>query len=113
MNRLRPLCLLSLAALALPPLAHGLTVKPNVAPVVTTPVADYQQYFQTTRVIDLAGAFKDPDASAAVRLNTSLGVMNFTLDGETVPTTVFNFLFYVNSGRYFKFDPTVNREASL
>ncbi len=94
-------------------LTQGVTVKPNVAPVVTTPVAGYQQYFETTRVIDLTTAFKDSDASAAVNVTTVLGAMNFTLDGETAPGTVANFLNYVNTGRYYLTDPTNGELATL
>ncbi|MBA2241679.1 MAG: peptidylprolyl isomerase, partial [Chthoniobacterales bacterium] len=113
MNRFCAPSLSAVALLACAHLAQGLTVKPNVAPAVTSPVADYQQYFQTTRVINLRSAFKDPDASAAVKVTTVLGAMNFTLDGETAPRTVANFLNYVNTGRYFKIDPTNSQVASL
>jgi cyclophilin family peptidyl-prolyl cis-trans isomerase len=93
--------------------ALGLTAKPNVAPVVATPIAAYTQYNGTTRSIDLPASFRDPDASAAVRVNTSLGAMNFTLDGETAPITVANFLRYVDEGRYFMPDPTTGKLVSL
>lgn len=93
--------------------AQALTAEPNAAPVVTSPIASYQQYHQTTRVIDLTTSFTDPDASAAVKLTTSLGAMNFTLDGSAAPLTVANFLNYVNSGRYFITDTTTKQQASL
>ena len=92
--------------------AHSLTVKPNLGPVVSNPIADYQQYVRTTRVIHLANVFTDQDASAAARLVTPLGTMNFTLDGATAPLTVANFLRYVNEGAYFKTDPTNGQLAS-
>jgi len=112
MHRLSSLVLLSGLQLLVAQSIWALTVKPNAAPVSTTPVADYQQYLETTRVIDLATAFKDPDATAAVEVTTVLGSMKFTLDGETTPLTVANFLNYVNSGRYYKTDPT-NGQAAL
>lgn len=111
----RPILFLSpaLALFICGEVAQALTAKPNAAPVVTSPIASYQQYHQTTRVIDLTTSFTDPDASAAVKLTTSLGAMNFTLDGSTAPLTVANFLNYVNSGRYFITDPTTKQQASL
>lgn len=93
-------------------IAFGLTVKPNVPPVVSNQIPDQQVYLGTTGIIDVSGFFRDPDASAAARLVTPLGTMNFTLDGETAPATVANFLNYVNSGRYFKTDPTNGALAS-
>ncbi|MGZ4985631.1 MAG: peptidylprolyl isomerase [Chthoniobacterales bacterium] len=100
-STLRPVALLIAAAFS----AQALIVKPNVAPVVTNTIGNYDQLLETTRVIDLTGFFKDPDASAAVQLITPLGTMNLTLDGETAPITVANLLNYLNSGRYFKADP--------
>jgi hypothetical protein len=97
---LRSTALLIVAAFS----AEALIVKPNVAPAVTSTIANYDQLLETTRVIDLTGFFKDPDASAAAQLVTPKGTMNFTLDGDTTPITVANFLNYVNSGRYFKVD---------
>ena len=103
-----------LSALVFTRLASGsnLAEKPNVAPTATQ-VANYQQYVGTTRSLDLTTAFRDPDASAAVRVETVLGTMNFTLDGETTPVTVANFLNYVDSGRYYLTDPTNGERASL
>ncbi len=94
------------------PLAHALIIKPNVAPVIRGPIGDRQQYADATAIIDLSSFFRDPDASAAARLVTPLGTMNFTLDGETTPITVQNFLSYVNQGRYFQIDPANNQLAS-
>lgn len=93
-------------------LAHALIIKPNIAPVVSGPIGDRQQYVDAITIIDLSPFFRDPDASAAARLVTPLGTMNFTLDGETTPITVQNFLNYVNQGRYFKIDPTNGQLAS-
>ena len=90
----------------------ALTPKPNAAPTVAQPVANYTQYNSTVRAIDLSTVFRDPDASAAMRVTTVIGAMNFTLDGETAPITVANFLRYVDEGRYFKVDPTNGQLAS-
>ncbi len=106
---LRPAALLIVAAFS----AQALIIKPNVAPVVTNTIANYDQLLETTRVIDLTGFFKDPDATAAVQVVTAFGTMNFTLDGATAPITVANFLNYVNSGRYFTHDSVINATASL
>ena len=114
MNRF--LAVLTAAALfATAPLVQAthLATKPNIAPNVTTSIANYHQFGETTRVLDLTSAFADPDASAAVRLTTSLGTMNFTLDAQTAPITVANFLRYVDEGRYFIADPAASERASL
>lgn len=112
MNRLSPLLLGVLFLLMGAPIAHALIVKPNVAPVVSAAIGDRQQYVDATAIIDLSIFFRDPDASAAARLVTPLGTMNFTLDGETTPITVQNFLNYVSQGRYFKIDPANGQLAS-
>lgn len=112
MNRLPSLLRGGFFLLLGAPLAHALLVKPNVAPVVSGPIGDRQQYSDTIAIIDLSGFFRDPDASAAARLMTPLGTMNFTLDGETAPNTVQNFLNYLNQGRYFKIDPANGQLAS-
>lgn len=101
MKRLLSLALVTLAAFS----AHALTVKPNVGPVVQGAVPSQTLYNGTTAIVDMSPYFRDPDASAAVRLVTPQGTMSFTLDGETAPITVTNFLSYVNSGRYFTTDP--------
>ena len=111
--KIRPLFAVICAFALNAELAFALTVKPNLAPVVSAPIGDQQVYSGTTAIIDLAGFFSDPDASAAIALTTSLGTMNFTLDGATTPITVANFLNYVDSGRYFKTDPTNGQLASL
>src|SRR5881398_3531363 len=80
--------------------ADALTVKPNVGPVVKSAVPTQTVYNGTTAIIDMSSYFRDPDASAAAKLVTPLGTMNFTLDGETTPITVANFLNYISSGRW-------------
>src|SRR4051812_11438049 len=114
MNRFASAAVAS-AVIAFAPLAQSsnLVIKPNVTPVLKAQVANYDQFAGTRRSIDLTTAFTDPDASAAVRLTTSLGVMNFTLDGQTTPITVANFLQYVDSGRYYLNDPTNGQIASV
>ncbi|CAN5734558.1 hypothetical protein BH20VER1_BH20VER1_19490 [soil metagenome] len=112
MNRL-PSLLAATALMLAGSTALALVVKPNVSPEVAAPLPDYSQYHLTTRAIDLTPFFRDPDASAAVRLNTSLGEMKFTLDGETAPITVANFLRYVDEGRYFMTDPVNGERASV
>ena len=93
-------------------LAFCLVEKPNVAPVLVDSVGDQQIYVETTRIVDLTPFFSDPDATAAARLVTPLGTMNFTLDGATTPITVANFLSYVNSGRYAGTDPTTGQPTA-
>ncbi len=113
MNRFLSLVLAAATAFACVPAARALTPKPNIGPVLSGPIADYSEFRGTTRIIDLPQFFTDPDASAAVQVTTSLGAMNFTLDGQQAPITVANFLNYVNSGRYFKTDPSNGQQASL
>ncbi|MGI8435609.1 MAG: peptidylprolyl isomerase [Chthoniobacterales bacterium] len=93
--------------------ASGLTIKPNVAPVVRSAITDSSLYLQTTSILDLSPYFRDPDASAAVQLSTPSGSMKLTLDGETAPGTVANFLRYLDEGRYYRFDPIANATASV
>ena len=111
----RPLSHLSIAAAVIlsAQIASALTIKPNVAPVVNAPIAAQQIYVTTTGIVDLNDAFRDPDASAAVKVTTPLGAMNFTLDGGQAPITVANFLRYVDEGNYYKTDPTTSTLASL
>lgn len=92
--------------------AQALVVKPNVGPVVGNPMPNYDQYLQTTRLIDLSPYFSDPDSSSAARLTTPFGAFTVTLDGQQAPATVANFLNYINSGRYFTIDPTNGQRAA-
>ncbi len=85
----------------------------NTPPVVTSQIADFTAYAgAAAQPVDLAAAFADTDVSAAVRFSTSLGSIDLALFGQQKPITVANFLNYVNSGRYFVFDPTANQLAS-
>ena len=112
MNRFSALFFSALAIFACAEIAHALVTPPNVGPVVTNPMPNYDQYVGTTRAIDLSAHFADPDATAAATLTTPLGAITITLDGSHAPATVANFLNYVNSGRYFITDPTNGARAS-
>ncbi len=112
MNRIRSLVLIIPTLVVCAFGAQALVVKPNVGPVVSNPMPNYDQYLQTTRLIDLSAYFSDPDSSAAARLTTPFGAFTLTLDGQQAPATVANFLNYINSGRYFTIDPTTGERAS-
>ena len=65
----------------------------NTPPVVTSQIADFTEYAAApARSLDLTTAFADSDVSAAVRMTTVLGTMDFELFGQTKPITVANFL---------------------
>ncbi len=112
MNRFAALFSFALAILACAGIAQALTTPPNVGPMVTNPMPNYDQYIDSTRAIDLSAFFADPDSTAAATLTTSLGAITITLDGSHAPATVANFLNYVNSDRYFITDPTNLARAS-
>ncbi|MBA2586431.1 MAG: peptidylprolyl isomerase [Chthoniobacterales bacterium] len=85
----------------------------NQAPLVVSPIAGFTAFAGAPgRSIDLAAAFKDADASTAVEFSTVLGNVGVVLYGQQKPITVANFLNYVNSGRYFRPDPTTQQLAS-
>src|SRR5437588_254528 len=85
----------------------------NTPPVVTSQIADFTEYAGApARSLDLTTAFADSDVSAAVRMTTVLGTMDFELFGQQKPITVANFLKYVDQGRYFITDTTTNQIAS-
>lgn len=111
MNRTKTLLLAVFALLSCALVAHALTVKPNVGPVVTNPIPGSDQYVQTTRIIDLTQFFGDPDSSAAARMVTPLGSITITLDGAQTPQTVANFVNYINTNRYFTIDPTTGERV--
>src|SRR5687767_8183027 len=107
MNRLTLLLAAAFGAFTLPVFAQ------NVSPTVTNPVADFTVYAAApARSLDLASFFADPDASSAVRMTTVVGTFDLALFGQQKPTTVNNFLRYVDEGRYFKFDPNNGQIAS-
>lgn len=85
----------------------------NTPPVVTSQIADFTEYAGApARSMDLTTAFADSDVSAAVRMMTVLGTMDFELFGQQKPITVANFLNYVDQGRYFIIDKTNGQLAS-
>src|SRR4051794_9613987 len=96
MKRFLSLALTCIVALS----AHALTVKPNVGPVIKAAIPDQTLYNGSTAIVDMSPYFRDPDSSAAAKVVTPLGPMNFTLEGETTPATVANFLNYITSGRW-------------
>src|SRR3954469_8142881 len=107
MNRIVCLLFIALAGAALPVAGQ------NVAPVVTSQIADFTEYAGApARSIDLTTAFSDPDVSNAVRMTTVLGNIDIALFGQQKPVTVANFLKYIDEGRYFKIDPTNGQLAS-
>src|SRR6266478_979682 len=95
-------------------LASALTaLAQNTPPVVTSQIADFTEYAAApARSLDLTTAFADSDVSAAARITTVLGTMDFELFGQQKPITVANFLKYVDQGRYFITDTTTNQVAS-
>jgi cyclophilin family peptidyl-prolyl cis-trans isomerase len=104
MNRFSLVLASALAALSSPALAE------NQLPVANQ-VADYTGYAAGSRSIDLLKAFTDPDGSNAVHMETVLGPIDLILYGQQKPITVANFLRYVDEGRYFLYDKSVNRVA--
>jgi hypothetical protein len=99
-----------LAALALLPLS---LVAQNVAPVVTAPISDATLYQNAgAEVVPLPAHFNDPDTSG-VRLTTDLGDIDLALYDQRTPITAAHFKNYIDSGRYFKTDPTTGLPASL
>ena len=84
----------------------------NVPPVVTAPIADATLLQNGgAQVIPLTDHFNDPDTSG-VRLTTILGNIDLALYDQRTPITVANFKNYIDSGRYFKTDPTTNQPVS-
>jgi cyclophilin family peptidyl-prolyl cis-trans isomerase len=84
----------------------------NVPPVVTAPIADATLLQNGgAQVIPLTDHFNDPDTSG-VRLTTILGNIDIALYDQRTPITVANFKNYIDSGRYFKTDPTTNLPVS-
>ncbi|HXM32993.1 MAG TPA: peptidylprolyl isomerase [Chthoniobacterales bacterium] len=95
-------------------LASALTaLAQNTPPVVSRQIADFTEYAGApARSLDLTTAFADSDVSAAVRMTTVFGTMDFELFGQQKPITVANFLNYVDQGKYFILDTTTNQVAS-
>src|SRR3954447_25034759 len=107
MNRIVCLLFIALAGAALPVAGQ------NVAPVVTSQIADFTEYAGApARSIDLTTAFSDPDVSNAVRMTTVLGNIDIALFGQKKLITVTNFLKYLDQNRFFIIDPTTHAIAS-
>lgn len=78
-----------------------LRVRPAAgAPVVGSAIPAWTSTAGTERITALAGTFTDAEAESAVRVNTSLGAMDFILFNNATPATVNNFMSYVNANRY-------------
>lgn len=73
---------------------------PAGAPVVGTVIPVWNGAAGTTRDTTLAGTFTDAEAESAVRVNTTLGNVDFILFNGATPATVTNFMNYVNAGKY-------------
>ncbi|MDQ6809227.1 MAG: peptidylprolyl isomerase [Verrucomicrobiota bacterium] len=105
MNRFSLLLLASSAAICSSVFADN-------QPPVANQVSDFTAYAGApARNIDLLTAFTDPDATSAVRMQTILGNIDVILYGKQTPITVANFLRYVDEGRYFIYDKTLNKAA--
>jgi cyclophilin family peptidyl-prolyl cis-trans isomerase len=70
------------------------------APLVGTPLPAWSAAVGATRDTPLAGAFLDPEAESAYRVNTTAGNMDFILFDTSTPDTVTNFKNYVEAGKY-------------
>ena len=73
---------------------------PVGAPVVGTMIPAWIANVGASRETPLAGTFVDAEAESAVRVNTTLGDMDFILFDTATPATVANFMNYVNAGNY-------------
>ncbi len=78
-----------------------LRVRPMAgAPLVGTTIPAWTGTAGTQRVTALAGTFTDAEAESAVRVNTTLGAMDFILFNTATPATVTNFMSYASANRY-------------
>ena len=73
---------------------------PAGPPLVGSAIPAWTAPAGTTRDTPLSGTFTDPEAESAVRVNTTLGNMDFILFDTATPATVTNFMNYVNAGKY-------------
>lgn len=69
-------------------------------PQIASEIPDWSTPAGSSRSTPLAGIFTDPEAESAVRVTTTLGVMDFILFDSATPATVANFMNYVNAGKY-------------
>ena len=76
-------------------------VRPEAgAPEVASAIPSWTGAAGTSRLTDLSAAFRDPEAESAVRVETTLGSMDFILFDSATPATVANFMNYVAAGKY-------------
>jgi cyclophilin family peptidyl-prolyl cis-trans isomerase len=81
--------------------AFSVRVRPSAGPpLVGTLIPAWTGSAGSSRDTPLAGTFTDPEAESAVRVDTTLGTMDFILFDGATPATVANFMSYVNSGKY-------------
>lgn len=81
--------------------AFSIRVRPPAGPPqVGTLIPAWTGSAGASRDTPLAGTFTDPEADSAVRVQTTLGTMDFILFDGATPATVANFMSYVNSGKY-------------
>lgn len=73
---------------------------PAGAPVLGSVIPAWNATVGASRDTPLAGTFTDVEAESAVRVNTTLGNMDFILFDTATPATVTNFMNYVNAGKY-------------
>ena len=73
---------------------------PAAPPLVGSTIPAWSGLTGASRDTPLAGTFTDPEAESAVRVNTTLGTMDFILFKTATPATVTNFMSYVNAGQY-------------
>ncbi|HEY2800603.1 MAG TPA: peptidylprolyl isomerase [Chthoniobacterales bacterium] len=100
---------LLIAFLGLPLSAHA----QNVPPKATATIPDATLYRgAAAEVVDLSSYFTDPDTTG-VRLTTVLGKIDLALYDKDTPTTVANFLKYIDNGRYKITDPITGDPAPI
>jgi cyclophilin family peptidyl-prolyl cis-trans isomerase len=73
---------------------------PQGAPLIGTLIPAWSAAVGASRTTPLVGTFSDPEAESAVRVDTTLGVMDFILFDTATPATVTNFKDYVSTGKY-------------
>lgn len=70
------------------------------SPIIGTIIPPWSAAVGATRNTSLGGAFLDPEAESAYRVNTTAGNMDFILFDTSTPNTVTNFKNYVEAGKY-------------
>ena len=106
--------------------------RPNNRPVETGLTGNVTLAKNSTKFLDMAGYFDDPDlTNSRIRFKTNVGDINVELFDKTAPRTVANFFNYITSNRYddtifhrlatgfvlqgggFKFDPSTASFPSI